>query len=59
MAVPFSSVEQGFQKPQGYMGKDLEGRGQGSECLTPQKPLPLNEGKGIPSVFLVGKLNFH
>jgi hypothetical protein len=34
------SVEQGFQKPQGYAGKGLEGRGQGMECLTPRKPLP-------------------
>jgi len=33
-AVMFS-VEQGFQKPQGYMGKGLEGQGQGRECLTP------------------------
>jgi len=30
-----TSVEQGFQKPQGYTGKGLEGRGQGRECLTP------------------------
>ena len=45
------SVEQGFQKPQGYRGKGLEGRGQGIECLTPHKPLPLSKGKGIPSVF--------
>ena len=29
------SVEQGFQKPQGYAGKGLEGQGQGMECLTP------------------------
>ena len=43
------SVEQGFQKPQGYRGKVLEGRGQGIECLTPHKPLPLSKGKGIPS----------
>jgi len=32
------------------MGKGMEGRGQGMECLTPYKPLPLSEGKGIPSV---------
>jgi len=56
---PKCSIEQGFQKPQVYTGKGLEGRGQGIECLTPHKPLPLNKGKGIPSVLLVGKLNFH
>jgi len=50
------SVEQGFQKPHEYMGKGLEGRGQGIECLTPHKPLPLSKGKDIPSVFLMGKL---
>jgi hypothetical protein len=49
------SVEQGFQKPQGYEGKGLEGRGQGMECLTPHKPLPLSEGKGIPSLLPAGK----
>ena len=60
------SVEQGFQKPQGYRGKGLEGRGQGIECLTPHKPLPLSKGmgiplsrgKGIPSVFTGGWLEF-
>ena len=35
---------------QGYMGKGMEGQGQGMECLTPHKPLPLSEGRGIPSV---------
>ena len=39
------------QKPQVYRGKGLEGRGQGIECLTPHKPLPLSKGKGIPSKF--------
>ena len=34
------------------MGKGLGGSGQGIECLTPQKPLPLSKGKGIPSVLL-------
>ena len=37
------------------MGKGLEGRGQGMECLTPHKPLPVTEGRGIPSLLLVGK----
>ena len=53
------SVEQGFQKPQGYTGKGLEGRGQGIEYLTPHKPLPLSKGMGIPLVLLAGKLNFY
>jgi hypothetical protein len=51
-----SSVEQGFQKPQGYAGKGLEGRGQGMECLTPRKPLPLSKGQGIPAVLPAGIL---
>ena len=55
MPLPLRSVEQGFQKPQGYMGKGLEGKGQGIEYLTPQKPLPLSKGKGIPLVLLAGK----
>jgi hypothetical protein len=38
-------------KPQGYEGKGLDDRGQGMECLTPHKPLPLSEGKGIPQVY--------
>jgi len=37
------------------MGKGWEGRGQGMECPTPHKPLPLSEGKGIPSLLLAGK----
>jgi hypothetical protein len=37
------------------MGKGMEGRGQGMECLTPHKPLPLCEGKGIPSVLPTGR----
>ena len=48
------SVEQGFWKPQGYMGKGMEGRGQGMEYLTPRKPSPLSEGRGIPSVLTHG-----
>ena len=55
LANNYSSVEQGFQKPQGYEGKGLEGRGQGRDILTPHKPLPLSEGKGIPSLLLMGK----
>ena len=52
--APRVSVEQGFWKPQGYTGKGIEGRGQGMECLTPRKPLPLSEGRGIPSVLTHG-----
>ena len=33
----------------------MEGRGQGMECLTPHKPLPVTEGRGIPSLLLAGK----
>ena len=49
------SEEQGFGNPCGYTGKGLEGRGQGMECLTPHKPLPMTEGNGIPSLLLAGK----
>ena len=52
--LPTSSVEQGFWKPQGYTGKGMEGRGQGMECLTPCKPLPLSEGRSIPLVLTHG-----
>jgi hypothetical protein len=48
--VECSSVEQG------YAGKGLEGRGQGMECLTPRKPLPLSKGQGIPAVLPAGIL---
>jgi len=44
------SDRQGFGNLCGYMGKGWKGRGQGMECLTPHKPLPLSEGKGIPSL---------
>jgi len=50
-----SSDEQGFGNPCRYTGKGLEGRGQGMECPTPDKPLPLSEGKGIPSLLPTGK----
>jgi len=53
-SIPIS-VEQGFWKPQGYTGKGMEGRGQGMECLTPHKPLPVCEGRGIPMVLPVIK----
>ena len=51
----FPSVEQGFWKPRGYVGKGLEGRGQGTERLTPHKPLPMSTGKGIPLLLQAGK----
>ena len=50
-----TSVEQGFWKPRGYAGKGLEGRGQGTERLTPHKPLPMSTGKGIPLLLQAGK----
>jgi len=43
----------GFGNPCRYMGKGWKGRGQGMECPTPHKPLPLSEGKGIPSLLPV------
>ena len=49
------SVEQGLWKPCGYTGKGLEGRGQGTEWLTPHEPLPMSMGKGIPLLLQVGK----
>ena len=51
-ALHIPSEEQGFGNPCGYMSKGLEGRGQGIECLTPHKPLPMTEGRGIPSPLL-------
>ena len=42
------SVEQKFWKPHRYVGKGLEGRGQGTEWLTSHKLLPMSMGKGIP-----------
>ena len=49
------SEEQGFGNPCRYTGKGLEGRGQGMDCLTPHKPLPVTKGKGIPSLLLAGR----
>ena len=54
-ASQLSSDQQGFGNPCRYTGKGLEGRGQGMECLTPHKPLPVTEGRGIPSLLLAGK----
>jgi hypothetical protein len=44
------SEEQGFHKPQGYVGKGMEGQGQGQTFYTLEKPLPLTEGKGFARV---------
>ena len=49
------SEEQGFGNTCRYTGKGLEGMGEGMECLTPHKPLPVTEGRGIPSLLLAGK----
>jgi len=48
-------ISKGLENSCGYMGKGWEGRGQGMECPTPHKPLPLSKDKGIPSLLLVGK----
>ena len=41
VAVVFTD-EQGFQNPQGYKGKVMEGKGRGSNIITLAKPLPLS-----------------
>ena len=45
------SVGQGFDKPQGYEGKDIKGKGQGQDFHTLVKPLPLTRVKGFARVF--------
>ena len=47
---PFS-VGQGFDKPQGYEGKGIKGKGQGQDFHTLVKPLPLTLVKGFARVF--------
>ena len=36
-----SSVDQGFEKPWGFLPQGTEGRGMGMDIVTPQKPVPL------------------
>ena len=45
------SVGQGFDKPQGYEGKGIKGKGQGQDFHTLVKPLPLTRVKGFARVF--------
>ena len=33
---------QGFEQPCGYMGTGTEGKGQGMDLKTPEKPVPLS-----------------
>jgi len=42
---------QGFEKPQGYSVKGMEGRGKGTDIETLQKPLPLTRGTGFAEVW--------
>ena len=37
----------GFEKPQGYKGKGKEGKGQGTDYMTLDKPLTLLKGQGF------------
>jgi hypothetical protein len=41
------SDERGFGKPQGYKGKGKEGKGQGTNSMTLNKPLTLQKGQGF------------
>jgi hypothetical protein len=41
------SDEQGFGKPLGYKGKGKEGKGQGTDSMTLNKPLTLLKGQGF------------
>ena len=38
---------QGFGKPLGYKGKGKEGKGQGTDYMTLDKPLTLQKGQGF------------
>ena len=41
---------QGLELPPGVRGKGIKGRGQGTQLVTPEKPLPL---PGVSRVFLL------
>ena len=47
---------QGFENPQGYVGKGMKGQGRGKDFPTPTKPLPLTGVWGLPTEILRGKL---
>ena len=42
---------QGFENPQGYVGKGMKGQGRGKDFPTPTKPLPLTGVWGYPQKF--------
>ena len=48
-------ISKGLETPAGTQVRVRRVGGQGMECLTPHKPLPVSEGKGIPSLLLTGK----
>ena len=52
IATCYIVLSKGFGNP---AGKGLKGRGQGTEQLTPHKPLPMSTGKGIPLLLQAGK----
>ena len=39
---------QGFQQPHGYTGTGTEGKGQGTDLKTLEKPIPLARVRGYP-----------
>ena len=49
-----SSVDQGFEKPWGFLPQGTDGRGTGMDIVTPQKPIPLT---GVWGVFGGSHLN--
>ena len=42
---------QGLGKPPGVKGKGQEGKGQGKDFMTLNKPLPFSRVRGFPGVF--------
>src|ERR1700678_3320445 len=53
---------QGFQQPRGYTGTGTEGKGQGTDLKTLEKPIPLSRVRGYPwymlRVFVLSSVNF-
>ena len=49
--IATDSDGQGFEKPQGYSVKGMEGRGKGMDIETLQKPLPLTRGTEVIEVW--------
>ena len=48
ISTTVSSDGQGFQKPHRYMGMGTEGKGQGTDLKTLEKPLPSSRVRGNP-----------